>query len=111
MAEIELIGDLARVFGVSEAEVAAAFAEGEIHHAKLQLANEAADFARSITPVGVAPDQHPGQHRDAISVQDDGDGPKVVFGLDTWNLVEYGSVHNQEYAVRARTEAHFNHDS
>lgn len=109
MAELELIADLARVFGVSESEVAGAFAaQGEIHHAKVALANEAADYARSIAPVGVPPDRHPGEYRDAITVADDGQDVHVEFGSDISNLVEYGSVHNPEHAVRARTESHFN---
>jgi hypothetical protein len=86
----------------------AAMAHHEVREARIKLAHDAAEYAQSITPVGVPPDQHPGEHRDSISVIADGDDVRVHFGLDTWNLLEYGSIHNEEFAVRARTEAHFN---
>jgi hypothetical protein len=86
----------------------AAMAHHEVREARVKLAHDAAEYAQSITPVGVPPDKHPGEHRDSISVVANGDDVRVHFGLDTWNLLEYGSIHNEEFAVRARTELHFN---
>lgn len=70
--------------------------------AKVALAEEAAEYARSIAP------ENTGAYRDSIVVEQSGSNVYVAFNDPAAHLVEYGSEHNQEYAVRARTEEHFN---
>jgi|SRR5581483_963993 len=79
----------------------------EINEAELELAEQAAEFWRSIAPVGDANDPHSGQYRDSIQVQQQSGKVYVVTEDPIANLIEYGSAHNEEYACRARTEAQF----
>jgi|SRR6185312_15108618 len=79
----------------------------DITEAELALAEQAAEFWRSIAPVGDADDPHSGQYRDSIHVQQQGSKVYVVTEDSIANLIEYGSAHNPEYACRARTENQF----
>lgn len=77
----------------------------DVLQAKLELANEVVEYAKSISPVDS------GTYRDGIKARRYGrTGVGVVWTDPKSNLIEYGSEHNPEYAVRARTEAHFGGD-
>lgn len=70
-----------------------------------KTAKEAADYARSIAPVDE------GDYRDSIHVEDLPDrrgmpGKRVVADDFKAHLIEYGSKHNPEFAVFARTADH-----
>lgn len=74
----------------------------EVLAGKIELANEVVDYARSISP------EDEGTYKRGIRVRRRGrTGVSVEFSDPKSNLIEYGSEHNPEYAVRARTEAHF----
>lgn len=69
---------------------------------KLELANKAAAYAKSIAPVDS------GEYASGIKVRRYGShGVGVVWTAEHSNLVEYGSEHNEEHAVRRRTIEHF----
>lgn len=70
--------------------------------AKLALANQAAEYAKSIAPVET------GTYRDSIHVRQGGTTVWVGFEDPKSHLVEYGSVDTPEFAVRAKTEEKFN---
>lgn len=79
----------------------------EVQAAKVQLANEAADFWRGIAPVGdPAKDPHSGQYKDSIRVHQ-GKGVAVIADAPNAWFVEYGTNGIHESACRARTEAVF----
>lgn len=93
---------------IEEQEIQEALKSEEVHDAKVKLAAEAAEYARSISPVGGEHDPHPGRYRDSIVVKEEDEEVSVEFADPTANLIEYGSINNREYAVRARTAEHFN---
>lgn len=74
-------------------------------------AEEMKTYAESISPVSTSSD-HPGRYRESFEVtkKDDQDGlpSRTLRNNDlVANLVEYGSVNNEEYAVLARTAETF----
>lgn len=78
----------------------------DVLQAKLELAGEVVEYARSIAPEGQ------GDYKRGIRARRYGaTGVGVEFSDPISNLLEYGSIHNPEYAVRARTEAHFQGDT
>jgi hypothetical protein len=86
----------------SQAEIDAHLdGDPDIIEGKLELAEEAVDFAKSISP------GDSGDYRDGIVARRHGRGVGIYFTDPKSNLVEFGSIHNPEYAVRARTEEHF----
>lgn len=75
----------------------------------LALAEDAAEYARSIAPVGDPnEDPHSGAYRDNIVVEQKGNNVYVAFNDPKSHWIEYGTEHMPEYAIRARTEEHFN---
>ena len=75
----------------------------EVLEGKLELADDIVDYARSISP------EDSGEYKDGIKARRYGrNGVGVVWTDPKSHLIEFGSIHNQEFAVRARTEAHFN---
>jgi hypothetical protein len=86
----------------------------EVAEAVLELAEAAAEYWRSIAPVGDAHDPNAGKYRDSIRVEVDensslksGNQVYVLTDDPIANLIEYGSAHNPEFACRARTEDQF----
>jgi hypothetical protein len=79
----------------------------EVKAEKVRVANEAAEFWKSIAPVGdPAKDPHSGQYRDSIIVHE-GKGVAVMATAPNAWFVEYGTNGIHESACRARTEAVF----
>lgn len=72
----------------------------EVIAAKLELAKQAAEYAKSIAPVET------GTYRDSIHVRQGGATVWVGFEDEKAHLVEYGSVDTPEFAIRAKTEEH-----
>lgn len=72
----------------------------EVVAAKLELANKAAEYAKSIAPVET------GTYRDSIHVRQGGTTVWVGFEDPKAHLVEWGSVDTPEFAIRAKTEEH-----
>ncbi|MDV6979655.1 hypothetical protein [Mycobacterium intracellulare] len=71
---------------------------------KLELAREVVEYARSISP------EDTGEYKAGIKVRRYGRaGVGVVWTDPKSNIIEYGTEDTPEFAVRARTEAHFNH--
>ncbi|TDH57547.1 hypothetical protein E2F47_01910 [Mycobacterium eburneum] len=99
-----------------EAEIAAGLHSFEIERELDKLADEVADFAKSIAPVfGDRPpkrdapaDGAPGDFKNSIKVTPQGPGKRRV-GSDDFKAVwaELGTRHMPEYAVFAKTAAHF----
>ena len=87
----------------SQAEIDAHLKDDpDIVAGKLELAEDIAEYAKSISPVDS------GDYRDGIKVRRYGrTGVGVVWTDDKSNLIEYGSEHNPEYAVQRRTAEHF----
>ena len=76
--------------------------DDEVVAYKLAVAKQAVDYAKSIAPVDE------GDYRDGIRVGRFGNsGVMVEFSDWKSHWVEFGSVHNEEHAVRARTENRF----
>lgn len=79
--------------------------------AKLELAELAAEYWKSIAPVGdPAVDPHSGAYRDSIHVEQNGDQVYVVASDPKAHWIEFGTENMPEYAPRARTEIHFNEE-
>ena len=79
----------------------------EVRQAKIEVANEAAEFWKSIAPVGdPAKDKHSGQYRDSIHVHEGKAIAVIADAPNAW-FVEYGTNGIHESACRARTEAVF----
>ena len=98
MADDTVVDDLLALFdGGDRGEL-----EAEILAAKLELAEEVADYWRSISP------EDEGTYKDSIEVVQDGDNVAVVAQDEKANIIEYGSVDTPEFACRARTEEYFN---
>lgn len=92
------LDDLLDLFDTDRSEL-----EADILAAKLELAEEAAEYWRSIAP------EDEGTYKDSIEVVQDGDEVSVVAQDEKANLIEYGAANGlPEFACRARTEAHFN---
>jgi hypothetical protein len=83
-------------FGISLDDI---MADADVRAAKLEVAEQAADFWRGVDQGNYKPD---------VQVVENGDEILVGDQRDIANLMEYGSVHNEEYAARAKTEAQFN---
>lgn len=78
--------------------------DAEVVAAKVELAEKAAAYAKSIAPVET------GAYRDNINVHQEGDNVWVGFDDEAANIIEYGNARTPEYAVRQKTEEHFNSD-
>lgn len=74
----------------------------QIIAAKRALATEAAAYAQSIAP------QDSGDYKDSIGVYEEGTTVGVIFADPAAAAIEYGTEDTPEFAVRARTEEHFN---
>lgn len=86
----------------SQAEIDAHLeGDPDIIAGKLELAQDAVEYAKSIAPVDS------GDYRDVIVARRHGRGVGIYFTDEKSNLIEYGSEHNPEYAVQRRTEEHF----
>lgn len=70
--------------------------------AKRQLAQQAADYWQSISPVDE------GDYRDSIKVHQDGTDVWITASDFKAHWIEYGTVDTPEFAPRQRTEDHFN---
>jgi hypothetical protein len=86
--------------------------DSDVHQQKLDLADKACEYWKSIYPVEEdgrrTPPRPPGTGRDLISVVDHGKNVSVVCNDPIAPELEYGSVTTAEYACRARTEDYFN---
>lgn len=69
---------------------------------KVELANQAVAYARSIAP------EDSGDYKAGIGVYQNGTDVGVEFADPISNIIEYGSEDTPEFAVRQRTEDHFN---
>lgn len=94
------MADLYDLIGREEVE-RALDTDPDVQKGKLELAQEAAAYARSIAPV----DQ--GDYRDGIVATVINGEPGVDFTDPISGIIEYGSEDTPEFAVRARTVAHF----
>lgn len=87
---------------IDQADIDAAMEDDEVLDYKLAVAKQAVDYAKSIAPVDE------GDYRDGIRVGRFGNtGVMVEFSDYKSHWIEFGSVHNPESAVRARTENQF----
>lgn len=82
--------------------LAALIDDPDIIAAELRLAQDAAEYARSIAP------EETGAYRESIVVEQSGDTVYVAFNDPAAHIVEYGSEDTPEFAIRAKTEEHFN---
>lgn len=82
----------------------------EVKQEKLRVAEEGAEYWKSIAPVGdPKTDPHSGQYKDSIKVIEGKHGGVAVGAMapNAW-FVEYGTNGITESACRARTEAMLN---
>jgi hypothetical protein len=86
--------------------------DSDVHQQKLELANKACEYWKSIYPVEhddrQTPPRPPGTGRDTIHVVRRGDDVSVVCSDPIAHILEYGSRSTPEFACRVRTEDHFN---
>jgi hypothetical protein len=79
---------------------------------KLELADRAAEYWKSIYPVEqdqrATPPRPPGTGRDSIAVVRHGKNVSVVCSDPIAHIIEYGSVQVHEFGCRARTQDYFN---
>jgi hypothetical protein len=88
---------------IGEAAIMAELSGPQIREARIEFAtNEVVPYAKSISPVDT------GTFVESIGVKTEGNEVMVGSDDEIANLIEYGSVHNEEHAVFARTQAHFN---
>lgn len=88
---------------MSPEEIAAAIDSlPEVVEAKIAVAEQGADYAKSISP------EETGTYRDNINVHQNGAAVWVGFDDEKANLIEYGTEDTPEYAIRAKTEERFN---
>jgi hypothetical protein len=82
----------------------------EVIAAKIELAELATEYWKSIVPVDDSryPPRPPGTDREDISVFHRGHTVAVVNDDPIAHIIEYGSVQVPESACRARTEEYFN---
>lgn len=73
----------------------------DIVKAKMAFGDKVVDYAKSISPVDS------GEYRDGIRKRRRGNGVSIEFTDPKSNLIEYGTEDTPEYAIRAKTEAHF----
>jgi hypothetical protein len=104
---------------ISEAEVVAATVNSPLVQAHvIEIAEKAADYWESLAPVGSVEHtlksgyvDHPGDYRRRVQVtfsHKDGIPQARVEDTDykrAW--IEYGSIHNDEQALRTKTAQHF----
>lgn len=70
---------------------------------KVKMAKEVVEYAQSISPVDS------GDYKKGIKVRRYGaTGVGVVWTDEKSNLIEYGTVDTPEWAIRTKTEEHFN---
>lgn len=75
---------------------------------RIELAEKAAAYWRTVSPVGdPATDPTSGEYLASIEVRVQGDHVTVGSTDDKANLIEYGSINNEEFAPRAKVQAHF----
>lgn len=82
--------------------LAALIGDPDLIAAELALAQDAAEYARSIAP------EETGAYRESIVVEQSGDAVYVAFNDPAAHIVEYGNATTPEYAIRAKTEEQFN---
>lgn len=87
--------------GITQAELDAAMNSREVLDAKIDLANEAADYWRSISP------EETGDYVDSIEVQVDDDNVRISATDESAPFIEFGTEDTPEFAPRAKTEAKF----
>jgi hypothetical protein len=97
-------------YGVSDAELEKVLNSSEVKAGKVKLAEEAAVYWRSISPVGTPgkpdDDPHPGRYLASIEVKVT-DKVRVGSALEEAVYLEYGTVDTPEFALRIKTQEHF----
>ena len=74
----------------------------DVLQGKLRLADEVVDYARSISPIDS------GDYRDGIRKRRRGKtGVSVEWTDPKSGYIEYGTEDTPEFAIKAKTEAHF----
>lgn len=68
---------------------------------KSGFADEVVEYAQSISP------EDSGEYKNGIRKRRRGNGFSIEFTDPKSNLIEYGTEDTPEFAVRAKTEAHF----
>lgn len=74
----------------------------DIIAAEVALAEEAAEYAKSISP------EETGEYKNNINAHQEGSEVWLGFDSEIANIIEYGSISTPEFAVRTRTEEYFN---
>jgi hypothetical protein len=87
--------------GITRDEIEAVMRSDEVLQAKIELAELAAEYWRSIAPVRT------GKYRDSIHVEVHGDDVSVRAADDAASYIEYGTSDTAEFACRAQTSAKF----
>ena len=93
-----------RDYGVSDAEFDEAMRSDEVLRGKIELAEKAAEYWRSVSPVDT------GEYRDHVKVVVDGDDVQIINDDDKAAYIEYGtggSSPTPEFAPRAKVQARF----
>lgn len=91
---------------IPKAEIDRALEEDpDVVKAKMGFADKVVDYAKSISPVDS------GKYRDGIRKRRRGNGVSIEFTDPISNIIEYGSEDTPEFAIRAKTEAHFQEDA
>lgn len=88
-------------FGVSDAEFNRELESDRVLEARIELAEEVAQYWRRIAPVDT------GDYRDSIHVVVRGDDVRVRADDEAAPYIEYGTEDTPEHAPRARVQAKF----
>ncbi|SIJ52495.1 Uncharacterised protein [Mycobacteroides abscessus subsp. bolletii] len=88
-------------YGISQDDIDEALTSQAVIDAKVELANEAADYWRSVSP------RDTDDYHDSIKVEQNGSDVSVGAYDPAANIIEYGNEKTPEFAPRAQTEAHF----
>lgn len=87
--------------GVSDADFEAEMNSAEVLRGKIELAEKAARYWRSVSPVDTR------EYIESIAVRVEGNDVSVGADTEYDNIIEYGSEDTKEFAPRAKTQARF----
>jgi hypothetical protein len=95
------MGNPLEALGVTQAQLLAAMNSDEVRQQMVALAEEAAAYWRSVSPVDE------GDYVDSVHVETNDDGVKIVASDPKSHWIEYGTEDTAESAPRAKTQTKF----
>lgn len=95
------VSDQFEEYGITQDDIDEALKSQEVIDAKVELAEQAADYWRSVSP------RDTDEYHDSIKLEHNDSDVSVGAYDPAANIIEYGNEKTPEFAPRAKTEAHF----